>query len=463
MVIWDKGVFNFDSYTSCDYFLAIRGKWKKSGLESTIVNVYGPHNDRGKKLMWESLDVLLNSVSLAWLLCGDFNEVRNTSDRLNSQFHQGRADRFNDFILRNNLIEIPISGRKFTRISDDGVKFSKLDRFLVTDNFLGLWEDLSIITLDRNLSDHCLLVLRDRIFDYGPKPFKVFDEWFNCLDVGDVIRDAWNQPIRGSKKDCVFRDRLKNVKMTLRTWSKSKFGGLHNEINELKKEALNGVWIDEPNAAKDIVLSLPKIVCLCEFFQARFIGGPHPVGPSNRDPSVQNNQMGVSGSRIEPSCFIPSESEAMELKFRFTDDEIWGAVNECTSNKAPGPDSRKKSMIFKVDFEKAFDSLNWEFLDNMLRLMGFGSNWRGWIASCLKTAFISILVNGSPTREFKIGRGVRQGDPLSPFLFIIAAEGLSWLIKSAVSNNLYCGVEIGKDKILISHLQYADDTIFFGK
>ncbi|XP_071741916.1 uncharacterized mitochondrial protein AtMg01250-like [Rutidosis leptorrhynchoides] len=94
--------------------------------------------------------------------------------------------------------------------------------------------------------------------------------------------------------------------------------------------------------------------------------------------------------------------------------------------------------------------------------MGFGNKWRSWIASCLKSASISVLVNGSPTREFKLGRNIRQGDPLSPFLFIIAAKGLNWLTKSVVANNLFHGVEIGKDKIPISHLQYADDTIFFG-
>ncbi|XP_071727876.1 uncharacterized protein [Rutidosis leptorrhynchoides] len=95
--------------------------------------------------------------------------------------------------------------------------------------------------------------------------------------------------------------------------------------------------------------------------------------------------------------------------------------------------------------------------------MGFGGKWRKWILSFLKTASISILVNGSPTKEFKLERGVRQGDPLSPFLFIIAAEGLNWLTKAAVSNNLFKGAEVGRNKIPISLLQYADDTIFFGK
>ncbi|XP_071688252.1 uncharacterized protein [Rutidosis leptorrhynchoides] len=78
-------------------------------------------------------------------------------------------------------------------------------------------------------------------------------------------------------------------------------------------------------------------------------------------------------------------------------------------------------------------------------------------------ASISVLVNGSPTREFSLERGVRQGDPLSPFLFIIAAEGLNVMVKRAVCNKKYIGVEIGRDKVPIPHLQYADDTIFYGE
>ncbi|XP_071712476.1 uncharacterized mitochondrial protein AtMg01250-like [Rutidosis leptorrhynchoides] len=95
--------------------------------------------------------------------------------------------------------------------------------------------------------------------------------------------------------------------------------------------------------------------------------------------------------------------------------------------------------------------------------MGFGVIWRKWILSCLQSATISVLVNGSPTNEFKLKRGVRQGDPLSPFLFILAAEGLNVITKGVVNSNMFKGVEIGSEKIFISHLQYADDTIFFGE
>ncbi|XP_071695736.1 uncharacterized protein [Rutidosis leptorrhynchoides] len=126
------------------------------------------------------------------------------------------------------------------RISDDGMKFSKIDRFLVDNTFLGLWDDLSVIALDRHLSDHCPLILRDKFIDFGPKPFKVFYEWFNYDEVDKVIMEAWSQPIRGSRKDCNFRDRLKNVKFALRDWSAIKFGGLDKEIDVLKKKFHSG-------------------------------------------------------------------------------------------------------------------------------------------------------------------------------------------------------------------------------
>ncbi|XP_071694324.1 uncharacterized protein [Rutidosis leptorrhynchoides] len=98
-----------------------------------------------------------------------------------------------------------------------------------------------------------------------------------------------------------------------------------------------------------------------------------------------------------------------------------------------------------------------------MRRMGFGDRWRKWILACLKSASISELINDSPTQEFNIERGVRQGDALSPFLFIIAAEGLNLLTKKAIGVGLYKGVEIGSEKVVVSHLQYANDTIFFGE
>ncbi|XP_071688814.1 uncharacterized protein [Rutidosis leptorrhynchoides] len=154
---------------------------------------------------------------------------------------------------------------------------------------------------------------------------------------------------------------------------------------------------------------------------------------------------------------IGSEQSAF-LKERYILDGVLVANESLCFMKS----NKKKGIIFKADFEKVFDSLNWDFLMEVMGCMRFGSKWCKWISSCLSSAKISILVNGSPTREFTIGRGVRQGDSLSPFLFILAAEGLNILTKATVDRGLFKGVEIGNDKILVSHLQFADDTMFFG-
>ncbi|GKD00366.1 RNA-directed DNA polymerase, eukaryota, reverse transcriptase zinc-binding domain protein [Tanacetum coccineum] len=100
---------------------------------------------------------------------------------------------------------------------------------------------------------------------------------------------------------------------------------------------------------------------------------------------------------------------------------------------------KKKLLLFKLDFEKAFDSLIY-----------------------VNLAYASVLINGSPTKEFKIEKGLGQGDPLSPFLFILAVEALNGIFLEARSNNIFIGAKIGVDKVLISHLQFANDAIFIG-
>ena len=82
---------------------------------------------------------------------------------------------------------------------------------------------------------------------------------------------------------------------------------------------------------------------------------------------------------------------------------------------------------------------------------------------CVTTTTASVLVNGSPTEEFPLQRGLRQGDPLSPLLFLLAAEGLNVMMTSLVENNLFTGYGVGHaNLIVVSHLQFANDTLLVG-
>lgn len=83
--------------------------------------------------------------------------------------------------------------------------------------------------------------------------------------------------------------------------------------------------------------------------------------------------------------------------------------------------------------------------------------------ACVSGGSMSILVNGSPTKEINIHRGFKQGDPLAPFLFLMVAEGFSRLMRNAVRRNLFEGFRFKEVGLVISHLQYVDDTICIGK
>ena len=120
-------------------------------------------------------------------------------------------------------------------------------------------------------------------------------------------------------------------------------------------------------------------------------------------------------------------------------------------------------MVFKVDYKKEYDSVSWDFLIYMMRRLGFCPKWIQWMVGCLRSASISVLVNGSPSSEFIPQRGLRQGDPLAPLLFNIVAEALNGLMREAVQKNIFRGFLVGTNNVEVSILQYADDTIFFGE
>ncbi|KAK3194323.1 hypothetical protein Dsin_025633 [Dipteronia sinensis] len=125
--------------------------------------------------------------------------------------------------------------------------------------------------------------------------------------------------------------------------------------------------------------------------------------------------------------------------------------------------SKEMTPLVKLDFEKAYDSVDHSFLDSTLEDMRFSLKWRQWVKSCISSPSLSVLVNGCPTDQFLMERGLRQGDPVLPFLFNIVVECLSCLFKKAQELNLVRGVSFGNAEVHISHLQFADDTILLLK
>ncbi|GLT61308.1 hypothetical protein SLA2020_340270 [Shorea laevis] len=157
---------------------------------------------------------------------------------------------------------------------------------------------------------------------------------------------------------------------------------------------------------------------------------------------------------------IVSEPQNAFVKGRQILDSVLIA-NECVDSRI---NSGIPGVICKLDIEKAYDHVNWSFLLYMLRRCGFGEKWCSWIDFCISSARFSVLVNGSPAGFFSSSRGLRQGDPLSPLLFVVVMEALSKMLTVSVNRGLFSGFSVGSRNsaaVHISHLLFADDTLVF--
>ena len=138
-------------------------------------------------------------------------------------------------------------------------------------------------------------------------------------------------------------------------------------------------------------------------------------------------------------------------------------ANECLDSRLK---SRVPRLICKLDVEKAFDHINWKFLLQMLERSGFSAKWRQWIFFCLSTIRFSILINGPPCGFCGSTRGLRQGDPLSPLLFVLVMEALGRMLDKIVYEGHMSGFSVGNlegRSMAVSHLLFADDILIFYK
>ena len=121
--------------------------------------------------------------------------------------------------------------------------------------------------------------------------------------------------------------------------------------------------------------------------------------------------------------------------------------------------TKSSYMAVKLDMSKAYDRVEWIFLERVMRKLGFNERWINLMMVCVKTISYSVLLNGEPKGLIRSTRGIRQGDPLSPFLFLLCTEGLHRLISKVESEGAIHGFGLSKRKL--THLLFTDDSLLF--
>jgi len=243
--VWQKEVFDYESHLMGTSFIIIYDQYIKTHSSCVVGNVYSPYSLNGEKTLWEDLSkAKMASHEPTWCFCGDFKAVRNRSERkgINGRGEQtseligfnsfidsifllelplvgkkfmwfkpdgttkSRIDRvlvnedwlqlieligFNSFIHSIFLLELPLVGKRFMWFKPDGTTKSRIDRVLVNEDWLQLCPMSKQYVLQREVSDHCALVVKSVEKDWGPKPFRTIDAWFLDKGFSRMVQDKW--------------------------------------------------------------------------------------------------------------------------------------------------------------------------------------------------------------------------------------------------------------------------------
>ncbi|KAK2454307.1 hypothetical protein QL285_001883 [Trifolium repens] len=611
-------------------FVGVCLEWGVRKQICFVVNVYAKCDLNAKRRLWENIIMSKGGFGGGlWCVVGDFNAVTSSNERrgigvMSPSLHSTEVREFNRFIATMEVEDLHPVGGNFTWFHPNGVSMSRIDRALVSEEWLSSWGLQTLRILPRDVSDHCPLLLKGCVIVSRPKPFRFCNHWLLHKDFVGMVEDFWRSLNVEGWMGYVLKEKLKFLKVMIKDWNKAEYGKMEEKIRNLvssiREKDLRGeqglLISSEIEERKKLFGDLwrllkSKDVLLAQRSRAKWL----KEGDTNskyfhgclksRERRNSISCLKVRGRWIDNSTEIfeevtnffnlhfssspwprpklngvmfPSVSEEDNgmLMAPFRLEEIEDVVSSCDGNKSPGPDgfnfafvktfwsmlkgevrilfdqfhgnaclpqglvsyfitlipkvARPSSLgefrpisllgclykliakvlaarlakvmdslvattqsafikgrnlvdgvmvinevidlakklgrpclIFKVDFEKAYDSVDWGFLEYMLRRFGFGGKWIDWIKACVFSGNLSVLVNGSPTSEINIQRGLKQGDPLAPFLFLLVAEGFAGLMRSAVEKSLFKGFHVGSGSVVVSHLQYADDTICVGE
>ncbi|GJX40529.1 RNA-directed DNA polymerase, eukaryota [Tanacetum coccineum] len=499
LCVWDPKSFSKLNATISDYFVMVRGDWIPNGTKLLIISIYAPQDLSEKKMLWDYLSHVIAQWAGEVVVMGDFNEVRKKDERFGSVFNVHGANAFNLFISNAGLEEVPLGGCSYTWCHKSASKMSKLDRFLISESLMNSCPNISAITLERFLSDHRPILMRESHYDYGPVPFRFFHYWFEIKGFDKFVEDSWKEAVVVEPNAMTkLMKKLKHLKEKIRLWNKGNTMSSINRKRTLKSDLADlDLIIDKGCGDVEIVNKRANVVRSLQ--ELENLQSLEAAQKSKIKWAIEGDE----NSKYYHGILNKKRSQ-LAIRGILVDDEIKRAVCDCGTDKSPGPDGftfgfyRHYWNILESDVVDAVTSFfhhgqfpkgsNSSFIAlipkthdaNMVKdfrpISLIGSMYKiiakilvnrlvlvpGDLVNEVQSAFIadrqildgpfmlneivqwcqskkkqslvfkvdferllirgSVIVNGSPMEEFQFHKGLKQGDPLSPFLFILVME-----------------------------------------
>ena len=237
LTIWDTTEVDVMITRSMAHVVIIQGKMLQNGADFSLANVYAPCESLRRQDVWNQLGLVISNFrDSSWCVCGDFNAIRSQVERKSRMvgtFVEDYSD-FNQFIDNNILLDLPLCGRNYTWFRGDGISMSRLNRFLLSEDWCALWPNLLQRALNRGLSDHCPILLSVDEFNWGPRPRRVLKCWGELPGYKQFVRDSLQSFHIEEWGGYVLKEKLKMIKGNLHTWHQNHTQNLEGRLSNVQ-------------------------------------------------------------------------------------------------------------------------------------------------------------------------------------------------------------------------------------
>ncbi|XP_019266923.1 PREDICTED: uncharacterized protein LOC109244316 [Nicotiana attenuata] len=426
-------------------------------IEFMMTVVYAFNTKEERRSLWNYIENMNRNLGGPWIIMGDFNAVLHTDDRVGGNpVSLAEVIEFQKCIDQCDLMEMPTSGSRYTwsdRHGNDRI-FSKIDWAFINTAWLNLIPTYRATYLEEGISDHCPMKLSMGDSSRRTKDtFKFCNVWASHPNFIDIVKGVWMNEIDGCRMFQVVR-KLKMLKNELKRLKKRHFSNLIEEADadrlalvtaqaELHKNPLDaGLQIEEKQRYFFSVIKYRRMQeaiiqlkdkngvnqteqeDIAEIFQLQLLR-PYTgeevkkaIFSINDTKSARPDGYG-SGFYKAAWTIIGGDVTKAVLEF-FENGELLTQINSTSIALIP-----KVKNPVQIDLKKAYDMVRWEFLEEVLRGYGFPMPFIQLIMVCVRTTKFTVKVNGAGYRYFKGRRGLRQGDPMSPLLFVLVMEYLT--------------------------------------